>query len=561
MSSDTAAVGTAAGLACGTAWLVYRAWFRKATCPNVTTSNDPVKQGFSMKKVPSNLDVIVIGSGMGGLTTAAILAKEGKRVLVLEQHDIAGGNLHTFEEKGYEFDTGLHYIGGKVGVKGSPLRKQFDYITEGQVEWDRMDEVYDVAISGSDRYNFCSGWRKLKKDLKASFPEEAVAIDRYFDMVHNTSDVLFPLFMILKMLPERVFKVCNWLLARHLGIFKKTTKEVMESITSNRKLIGVLTYIYGDCGEVPERGAFAMHSLLVSHYRTGSYYPIGGPLKISKSIVEVIEKWGGKVLVRAPVSSILIDNKNRAYGVVVKGKQILAKAIVSSVGAPTTYTKLIPESHRSSVNKYIDIMKDPSVQSNISLMSMFVGVDDPEGSLKLPKANYWIHQSWDHDKNLSEYKKNCLKLPAFFISFSSAKDPTYESRHPGKHSALVIGPCCYDDVEQYKDDRVKHRSDDYVSLKEKWKEIFMKVLLDQFPELENKIDYVDFGTAVSNDFYLGTHRGAVYGLAHTPKRFEQHWLRPRTPIKNLFLSGQDVTCCGVTGALIGGYLCAYTISA
>eukprot|EP00547_Thalassionema_nitzschioides_P004252 CAMPEP_0194221660 /NCGR_PEP_ID=MMETSP0156-20130528/31081_1 /TAXON_ID=33649 /ORGANISM="Thalassionema nitzschioides, Strain L26-B" /LENGTH=100 /DNA_ID=CAMNT_0038952139 /DNA_START=64 /DNA_END=363 /DNA_ORIENTATION=+ len=99
-------------------------------------------------------------------------------------------------------------------------------------------------------------------------------------------------------------------------------------------------------------------------------------------------------------------------------------------------TRLIPESRRSLVSKYIDIMKDANVASNISLMSMFVGIRDPDGSLtnNLPKSNYWIHSSWDHDKNMEEYCKEdrFTKFPAFFISFSSAKDPDYASRHPGK---------------------------------------------------------------------------------------------------------------------------------
>eukprot|EP00581_Thalassiosira_minuscula_P019335 CAMPEP_0183714264 /NCGR_PEP_ID=MMETSP0737-20130205/8846_1 /TAXON_ID=385413 /ORGANISM="Thalassiosira miniscula, Strain CCMP1093" /LENGTH=576 /DNA_ID=CAMNT_0025943171 /DNA_START=196 /DNA_END=1926 /DNA_ORIENTATION=+ len=550
--------GSVAGLACGTvAWLVYRSWARKKACPNVTTSDNPVKQGFSLKKVPPKLDAIVIGSGIGGLATAAILSKAGKRVLVLEQHDIAGGNLHTFTEKGYEFDTGLHYIGGDIGVKGSPFRKILNYITDEEIEWERMDDAYDVAISGDDKFHFYTSWTRLKKELKASFPDESMAIDKNFEMVHRTAEYLFPVFVALKMLPESVFKFYMWLFHRQFEIFEKTTKQVLETITSNKKLMGVLSYHFGDYGEVPERGAFVMHALVTNFYRTGAYYPIGGPLKISESIVRLIEKWGGKVLVRAPVSSILIDDKSRACGVIVNGKQILAKYIVSSVGAPATMTRLVPESHRNLFSREIDMMKDQNIASNISLMSMFVGIDDSDGSLNLPKCNYWIHHSWDHDKNMAEHNKDCFQMPAYFISFSSAKDPTYASRHPGKQVALVIGPSCYDDVEQFKNDRVKHRSEEYLEMKDKWQQKFTDVLLGQFPELRNKIKFVDMGTAVTNDFYLGTHRGAVYGLAHTPKRFAQHWLRPKTNIKNLFLSGQDACVCGIGGALVGGYMCAY----
>jgi len=583
MNSTTATVGTAAGLACGTAWLAYRSRTRTrkpAYCsddPNTNaevTSNfdyNPLKQGFSTKKIPSNLDVIVIGSGIGGLTTAAILAKGGKKVLVLEQHDIAGGNLHTFTERGYEFDTGLHYIGGGIGAsdsdkhhKRSPSRKLLDYITDEKIEWKKMDDVYDLAISGNEEYRFCAGWTNLKKELKASFPEEAAAIDKYFSIVHKTAEFLFPIFLALKMLlPETAFKFCTeWLFDRQLGIFKQTTNQVLETITNNRKLMGVLSYHYGDYGEVPNRGAFVMNALIANHYRGGAYYPVGGPLKISESIVRLIEKCGGKVLVRSAVDSILIDDRNRACGVVVNGREILAKSIVSSVGAPATLTKLVPESHRRTlVGRQIDAMKHPDVSSNVSLMTMFVGINDADGTLDLPKRNDWIHASWDHDGNMAEHRKDCgNKMPAFFISFSSAKDPTYASRHPGKHVALVIGPCCYDDVERFKDDRVKHRSDEYAAMKDKWREVFMGVLLDRYPELRDKVDFVDFGTAVTNDYYLGTHRGAVYGLAHTPKRFGQHWLRAKTPIKQLYLTGQDVVCCGIFGALTGGYMCAYAMS-
>ncbi len=467
--------------------------------------------------------------------------------------------MHTFTEKGYEFDTGLHYIGGGVGNRKSATRKLLDYVSDDAVQWEAMDEDYDIAISGNEEYRFCSSWTTLRERLKVSFPEEGESIDEHFDLVIRTARLL-PMLLVLKMLPERVYDLCTWLFDSQLGIIKKTTRQVLESITGNQKLIGVLSYHYGDYGETPDRGAFLMHAIIANHYRSGAYYPVGGPLRISEAIVRVVEKWGGKVLVRAPVSSILIDSNNRAYGVVVRGKEILAKSIVSSVGTPTTMTKLIPERCRGNLGKQINIMKDDNVASNISLMSVFVGISDPDGCLKLPKSNYWVHESWDHDANIAEYRRDHLKIPLFFISFSSAKDPTYSERHPGKQTAMIIGACSYDDVERFKNDRVKHRSDEYTSMKAKWQDIFVQVLLGKFPELEGKIEYTEVGTAVTNDYYLGTHRGAVYGLAHTPKRFQQHWLRAETPIKNLYLSGQDICCCGIGGALVGGYLCAYAMS-
>jgi len=553
------AAATAAALGLAAAGRYFYTCCKRERCPNLPISSNPLKQGFSMQKIPPHLDAIVIGSGMGGLATAVILAKEGKRILVLEQHDIAGGNLHTFEEEGYEFDTGLHYVGGKVGDKHSDLRKQIDNITDGQVEWAKMDQVYDVAMVGEEQFPICEGWSKWGKSLKEKFPEDTKAIDDYFRLSQKCVH-LFPVFMTLKHMPGWLFRFSMWFFDKQLGIFTRTTRQVLESLTQNQKLIGVLSYLYGDYGEVPERGAFVMQALVAAHYRSGAYYPIGGPLKIAESAAKVLERWGGKVLVRAPVSSIVVNHKNEAIGVVVKGETIRAKCVVSSIGVPWTYTKLIPDSHQHLVRPYIDKIQDPKISARTTLMTLFVGLNDPKGELKLPKRNYWIFRSWDHEANDREFRKDHSKPPAFFMSFSSAKDPTYAARHPGRQVALVIGMGTFDHVEPYKDDRVKHRRRAYSEMKKTWETIYLHALVQQFPEVKDKIDFVDFGTALSNDFYLGTYRGGVYGLAHTPERFQQQWLKSSTPIKNLFLSGQDVTSCGIAGALTGGYLCAYSIA-
>merc|ERR1719412_1666474 len=146
-----------------------------------------IKQGFSKEKIPTNLDAILIGSGIGGMTTGAIMSKAGKRVLILEQHDQAGGCCHTFIDKGYEFDVGIHYI-GKFGHHNIN-KTLMDQICEGQVEWNRLEDEFDIVSIGYEdknrQYPVLTGYDNWKYQLKKEFPDDENAIDKYFELVEE----------------------------------------------------------------------------------------------------------------------------------------------------------------------------------------------------------------------------------------------------------------------------------------------------------------------------------------------------------------------------------------
>src|SRR5579864_8972066 len=137
--------------------------------------------GLSYKQVAlqDQWDAIVIGSGIGGLTTAALLAKHaGKRVLVLERHYTAGGFTHAFHRPGYEWDVGVHYI-GQLQDPASPVRAAFDHLTEGRLAWNPMPDVYDQVRIADRVYEFRTGVERFRAGLLSAFPREATAIDRY----------------------------------------------------------------------------------------------------------------------------------------------------------------------------------------------------------------------------------------------------------------------------------------------------------------------------------------------------------------------------------------------
>ncbi|KAG9414992.1 hypothetical protein AC1031_008414 [Aphanomyces cochlioides] len=526
------------------------------------SDDDLIKQGFAAKKVPEDVDVVIIGSGMSGLAAAVALAKEGKRVLVLEQHDIAGGNTHTFQEKGYEFDTGFHYIGGKLDNKKFSSRKHFDYLSDERLAFQRLGDIVDVAVVEGeggvrDEVPFLADMAQFKEYLKKRFPDEQKTIDAFFDTV-NVANRSIGAYFGLQMCPTWARGIYRWLNASKLKYMQKTTMEVVSSFTKNKELMGIFNYSWGDIGEPPTRAAFYINAAILSHYRGGAYYVIGGASVITKKIVRTIEEYGGKVLVRAPVSPILIDESGTAVGVLVKGKHIFAKTVISTIGAPQTYNKLVPVAHRHRVATQIKELAKPSLHPCCSAMSLFIGFKGDAEELALPTHNIWKFPSWEHDANFEAAKKSPdAPFSALFMSFSSTKDPTYASRCPGKQNSLVVAASFFEHVENFKDGQVKHRGAEYEAMKEAWKERMLDAFLKEFPKISRgSIEVAELGTALTNDYYLGTHRGAIYGLGHTPARYASDVVNPRTPIAKLFLSGQDALNFGIVAATYSGFMTA-----
>ncbi|KAG9350197.1 hypothetical protein JZ751_026550, partial [Albula glossodonta] len=309
-----------------------------------------LKQGFSADKVPKDLDAIVIGSGIGGLTAAATLAKLGKRVLVLEQHDQAGGCCHTYLEKGFEFDVGLHYVGQLH--ENSLFRIALDQITEGQLEFVELEHHFDTIIigQGDDQrdYHIYTGKTEMAERLKKQFPNDTEAIDAFFKIMkisakktHYLATLkLIPLWLALFLLKSRIAHFCS-------SIFKlsgSSATEVVSSLTSNKDLHIIFSYFF--YGVPPRDSSTVINALLLHHYKRGAYYPRGGASEIPFHITPVIQKPGGNVLVRAPVNRILVNKDGAAYGVTVrKGQEdveILAPVVISNTGLFTTFQKLLP---------------------------------------------------------------------------------------------------------------------------------------------------------------------------------------------------------------------------
>lgn len=514
---------------------------------------------YKKEKPEGAFDAIVIGSGIGGQATASLLAREGQKVLVLERHYTAGGFTHMFKRKDYEWDVGIHYI-GEVHYPKSALAQIFEYLSDGKLQWADMGEVYDKIIFGDEVYEFRAGVENFKNQLKTYFPDrkDQQSIDDYVELVFKTTRSVQP-FFAERALPKVASMIMGpFMRSSLLKVGKLTTKQVLSQLTDNPKLIGVLCGQYGDYGLPPSQSSFAIHAMVAKHYFRGGSYPVGGSSRLVNTIAPAIIKAGGNIFTNADVKQILVRD-GKAVGVRMQDDfEIMAPLIISNAGIDITYGELLDEKVRDKAGLKSQLQ---ALEPSASHISLYLGLQHTAEELNLSKANLWIYpDSYDHDENLKRYQADeNAPLPVAYVSFPGAKDPDFTNRFPGRTTIEVIGFAPYERFEKWEDERWKHRGEEYEAYKDQISGRLLEQLLRFEPQLAGKIDYQELSTPLTTRHFVNYKRGEIYGIAHTPDRFTKKFLRPQTPVKNLYLTGQDVVTAGIGGALFAGILTASAI--
>ena len=501
-------------------------------------------------------DVIVIGSGIGGLTTAGLLARAaGKRVLVLERHTEPGGLTHTFRRDGASWDVGVHYI-GQVAPE-SQARAYFDYLSDGELEWNRMPDAYDRFVYPGLDLSVSSDPNRYEHDLIAVFPTEARAIRRYFKDVRRTISWVTMGFA-QGMVPRPIAPLLR--AAQRLGgrTATSTTKEYLDAHFRSPELKAVLASQWGDYGLPPSRSAFAVHATIVSHYLEGGWFPKGGSARIARTFEKGIEQAGGAIRVAQEAVEILTEN-GAAVGVRVldhRGAQVRervyrAPVIVSAVGASNTFNRLLPTSGK------IGRLTGPArrtlghLGTGTSAVTVFLRLRDDPRSIDIDGGNIWVNRDLDHERS-QEHNASLLegRPHDVFVSF-----PSLKSGEP-PHTAELISFCDAKAFRQWAQQPKGRRDPEYSALKERIARGLLELADSAAPGLSDLVDYMEVSTPLTYEHYTAHPAGAFYGPPATPLRYRSAPLGPRTAIPGLLLSGQDAGSTGIMGAMMGGVAAA-----
>lgn len=480
-------------------------------------------------------DILVIGSGLGGLVSALILAKEGLKVCVLEKNNQYGGNLQTFSRDKLIFDTGVHYLGGLS--KGQNLHQFFSYLEIiDHLELQKMDEdCYDKITFEDDEieYPHAQGYNNFVKQLSEYFPEEKENLENYC---------------------EEIQRVCNYFPRYNVvgqnnyneEILHLNTKRFIESITPNEKLQAVLlgsNFLYaGDSENAP----FYVHALTVNSYIQSAYKCVKGGSQISKLLIKKLREYGADVHKHSEVTEFIFNENNTLISVKTKaGIEYQSKQFISNIEIRSAI-KLIGENRlkKSFLNRIL------SWEPVASCFSVYL-VLKPNSILNF-NHNIYHFSSEEMVWNAFKYKKENWPETYMLSSAPSKQHPEFAE------SLTAISYMDFEEVKEWENtfntianQQERHRL--YEKFKLEKAEKMIQALEKKIPDLRESIKNIYTSSPLSYRDYIGSFEGNMYGYTKTSENPLKTMVSPRTKIENLFLTGQSVNMHGILGCTIGAF--------
>ncbi|WP_178987450.1 phytoene desaturase family protein [Winogradskyella schleiferi] len=486
----------------------------------------------------SHYDVVIIGSGLGGLVSGIILAKEGYSVCVLEKNNQYGGNLQTFVRNKTIFDTGVHYIGGLD--EGQNLYQYFKYIDIlDDISLKKLDiEGFDIVTFDDDpaEYKHAQGYEKFIEVLTEQFPEEEEAITAYCDKLRETC-ASFPLYNLKKGKPYY----------DDTAIFQLQAKAFIASLTDNKKLQAVLAgtnFLYAGDGE---RTPFYVHALTINSYIESSYRCINGGSQITKALIKRLKENGGENYKHHNVIEFGFEDGKITSAICSNGKEIKGDLFISNIEPKLTLDLVGKDKFRKSYTNRVD-----KIESTIAAFSLYIVLKP--NSFKYQNKNFYHFK--DPDKVWDVHKYTQESWPEGYMMSMSIKKNMEDGYGD---NITVMTYMHYDEVKPWMDtfntvaDK-NERGQTYEEFKAEKAEKLIKEMELKFPNLRDCIQEVYTSTPLSYRDYIGSNRGSMYGYVKDVNRPMESFISPKTKVKNLMFTGQSLNMHGILGVTISAIM-------
>ncbi len=497
-------------------------------------------------------DIIVIGAGLGGLVSGAKLAKEGKKVLLIEQHTIPGGCATVFKRKGYTLEVGLHEMDGlhEDDFKVSIFK---DLNVFENVEFLEIPEFYRFTNERLDIV-IPHNVDQAIKNLVSVFPDEESGIRKYFDVIINLPKDMFN-FPKKKWKQLLIFPFVPILYPNLVKYPKISVGNFLDTIIKNNDLKLVLLANLGYYHDDPYSMSMFYYCIAQSsYYNGGAYYIQGGSQKLSDYLSQVIQNNGGEVLLGYRVEKIIVEN-NRAIGVEYREtrgenteiKKIFAEKIIANAAIPNVVNNLL-----SSDDTAVLKTKTMNLKNSCSVFSIYIGFKKPIKEIGNKCYSTFIVDS--EVKNQTDLA-NCMKGDLSSKNFVFVDYSQIDSQLAPKGKG--VGSICAVD---YTADWENLTKEEYDKKKEEVAQILFDRLERVIPGIKQEIDYYEIATAKTVERYTLNPQGSIYGYAQTPEQAVPNRVKQKSSIENLyFASAWTFPGGGFTGAILSGYLCAIGI--
>ncbi|MCD8094160.1 MAG: NAD(P)/FAD-dependent oxidoreductase [Bacteroides sp.] len=465
-------------------------------------------------------EVVIIGSGLGGLECAHILSRAGMSVLLLERGAQTGGCIQSYKRRGLAFDTGLHYVGGLD--EGQSLHAAFDHLGLLRLPWQRLDADFDRVTIGDRTFAFTQGYDGFVNTLTADFPAERQALTRYAGLLKRVGQQTYP------DAPDSpsAGRVPSAALigTSAYGYLTKTFRDpLLINVLSGTSLkmelrqesLPLFTFAHGN-----------------SSFIESSWRLKGDGSLIVNSLTDDIRSHGGEIICNAEVQELVEKDGRLAYAVCSNGESYEGDTFISDVH-PAVTCGLVKQSDRM---KKIYRHRIERMENTFGMFTVSLCIK-PD-TLKYFNWNQYVYK----EPNVWTFYQADHPVGGVLIS---CRVPEGGSEYVQQIDLLI--PMPWSKCEAWNNTAVGRRGDEYKAMKECIADECIALAERFIPGLGGMVTGRYASTPLTYRDYTCTPQGSAYGLRKDFRNPVMTLLSPRTPIPNLLLTGQNLMLHGLHG--------------